>query len=112
MSVVEMHSNNITQGNSFEYTENLLSAMDSNIILIPSIVQNVSVEAEATGGATATVYETTDSILTVRTGIGITWIAWAHGAVTTAKSSSLYPPTAIKLTQTGAGASKISIRCQ
>jgi hypothetical protein len=100
------------KGFGFEMTVSLAAAGDTDSILIPDDVQNVSVTAQASGGATATIYTTTDLISTIKAAGTITWVAWATGAVTTATGGVFYPVTAIKMTQTGAGASVLSIRAQ
>ena len=97
---------------SFEANEILNAAGDSSSILIPQLVANVIVTVEASGGATACVYSTTDPVAIVKVGTGITWLAWHNGAVSAATASAFFPVTAVKMTQTGAGASKISIRAQ
>jgi hypothetical protein len=97
---------------SFESTEVLLAAGDSSSILIPQLVANVIVTAEASGGATACVYSTTDPVATVKSGTGITWLAWHNGNISTPTASAFFPVTAIKMTQIGAGSSKISVRAQ
>lgn len=97
---------------SFEKTIILAGAGDTASIMVPDDVQNVIVTAQAAGGATATIYTSTDLVSIVKSGSGITWIQWAAGAVTTATGGSFFPVTAIKMTQTGAGSSAISIRAQ
>ena len=97
---------------AFEKTIILAAAGSTDSILIPDDVQNISVTAQASGGATATIYTTTDLVSTVKAAGTITWVPWAAGAVTTATGGVFYPVTAIKMTQTGAGASTISLRVQ
>ena len=100
------------KGFGFEMTVALAAAGDTDSILIPDDIQNVSVTAQASGGATATIYTTTDLVSTVKAAGTITWVPWAAGAVTTATGAVFYPVTAIKMTQVGAGASVLSVRAQ
>lgn len=97
---------------SFELSEALVAAGDSSSILIPQLVANVVVTVEASGGATVCVYSTTDPVATVKSGSGVTWLAWHNGAVTSPTASAFFPVTAIKMIQVGSGASKISVRAQ
>jgi len=96
---------------AFEKTISLSSATSTDSILIPDDVQNISVTASASG-TTITVYSTTDTVATVKSGSGITWVAWNAGAIATATGTVYSPVTAIKATQAGAGSSKIMIRAQ
>ena len=97
---------------AMEYSESLAAAGDTKFVLVPDDVQSVAVTAQASGGATVIVYTSTDPIAVIKSGSGITWIPWVEGAVTSATGSVFFPVTAIKMTQTGAGASKLTIRCQ
>ena len=116
MSYVEMKAANVKDGGvktfAFEYSESLAAAGDTETILVPDDIQGLSVTAQAAGGATAKIYTTTDPIGIVKSGVGITWIEWSSGAVTDATAAVFHPVTAIKMTQTGAGTSKITVRGQ
>lgn len=96
---------------AFEYSESLSAAGSTKDILIPDDIQSVAVTAQASG-TTVTVYITTDPVSVVKSGTGVTWVAWSAGAISTATGSVFYPVTAIKATQAGAGTSKIAVRCQ
>lgn len=96
---------------AFEYTEILAGAGNTRFVLIPDDIQGVVVTAEASG-TTVTVYSTTDNIATVKSGTGITWLAWAAGAISTATGASFNPVTAIYMVQAGAGFSKLTCRAQ
>ena len=100
------------KGFGFELTLTMAAAGISDFVLIPDDVQNISVTAEAAGGATATVYSTVDYVSTIKAAGTITWVPWAAGAVTTATAGVFYPVTALKYVQTGAGTSKMAIRAQ
>jgi hypothetical protein len=97
--------------NAFEKTIDLASATSTDSILIPDDIQSISVTAQASG-TTVTVYSTTDTVAIVKSGSGITWVAWNAGAIATATGTVYSPVTAIKATQAGAGSSKIAVRAQ
>jgi len=97
---------------AFESSEELAAAGNTPDLLIPDDVQTISVTVQASGGATANVYTTTDPISIVKAAATVTWVAWSAGAVTTATAGVFYPVTAIRMTQTGAGASKMTLRVQ
>lgn len=100
------------KGFAFEYTQSLAGAGSTKDIIIPDDVQTVVVTAEGAGGATVIVYSTVDTVALVKTGSGATWLAWSAGAISTATGASYNPVTAIKMTQTGVGTSKITVRAQ
>lgn len=97
---------------AFEYSESLAGAGDTKLVLIPDDVKSVLVTAQAAGGASAMVYTSTDLISVLKSGSGITWVAWTPGAVTSAQGAVFMPVTAIKMTQSGAGTSKLTVRSQ
>lgn len=116
MGWVEMNVAPTTEGGAanlkaFEKTVSLASAASSDSILIPDDIQNIAVTAQASG-TTVTVYSTTDDVAIVKSGSGITWIAWGAGAISTATASMFGPVTALKIIQAGAGSSKITVRAQ
>jgi len=97
---------------AFEYTEALSGAGDTDVILVPESVKNVSIIAKGAAGATATIYYSCDLVSIVKSGSGVTWAAWSSGAVTAATFANITAITAIKMTQTGAGTSYVGIRAQ
>ena len=102
------------KGFAFEISRSLAAAGSTKDIIMPDDVQGISVTAEASGGATATIYSTTDPVSIVKAaGAGtVTWVPWAAGAVIGATGGVFYPVTALKMTQVGAGASKLTVRAQ
>jgi hypothetical protein len=98
---------------AFEYHEELAAAGSTKDIMIPDDIKSIAVTAEAAGGGTSVaVYSTTDTVGQVKTGSGATWIAWGAGSIATATGSVFDPVTAIRMTQTGNGTSKITMRAQ
>ena len=93
----------------FEAYETLAAAGSTPYILIPDDVQNITVTAESTG--TIVVYSTTSPVSMVKADTA-TWLAWGAGSVSTATGATFNPVTAIYATQSGAGASKFSVRAQ
>jgi len=100
------------KSSAFEYSESLAAAGDSKSVLIPDDVKSIAVTAQGADGATATIHTTTDPVSVVKSGTGVTWIAWSFGAVTTAIGAIFAPVTAIKMVQANAGTSKITLRVQ
>jgi hypothetical protein len=96
----------------FQYVASLAAAGNGDSILIPDDVDNVSVTVQAAGGATAEVQTTTDDIVTVQSGVGVTWVPSSLSGVTTAQAGTFHPVTAIRIVQTGAGTSKMTVRAQ
>jgi len=103
---------NELNNNFLEASIDLEIAGSSAPVYIPQNINSISVTAQASGGATVSVFTTTDSIAVVRSGSGVTWIEWSASDVTTPESAVFYPVTAIKSIQTGAGASKVTLRAQ
>jgi len=97
---------------AFEYSQSLSGAGSTKDILIPDDIQNILVTAEGAGGATVVVYSTVDRVATVKSGTGVTWLTWSAGSISTATGTSFGPVTAIRMTQTGTGTSKLAVRAQ
>ena len=96
---------------AFEYKQELIAAGNGDWIIIPDEIQNISVTAQASGGATARVETVTDPISDVANNI-VTPVIWDAGEVTLAVSDTAFPCTAIRLVQTNAGSSKLTVRAQ
>ena len=97
---------------AFEYSESLAGAGSTKDVLIPDDIQSVSISAEGASGATVIVYSTVDPISVVKSGTGVTWLAWSAGSISVATGAVFNPVTAIRMTQTGTGTSKLSMRVQ
>ena len=95
---------------AWEYYEALAAAGSTSDVLVPDGVQNVSVTAESTA-TSVMVYTTTSPVYKVEDATA-TWVEWDLGAITTAATDTTQAVTAIRATQTGAGASKLHLRAQ
>jgi len=117
MAVIQMPvapCNDVGNGNfAFEFTQALAAAGDTDIVLIPESVKNMTITLQGAGGANATLYYTTDLVSLVKSGVGVTWVASATlSGETTAVCEAALITTAIKMTQANAGTSKIAVRAQ
>lgn len=114
MGYEEMKVANVKGGGgpefAFEADINLDGAGESDWYLIPDDIMGLSVTVKSTAQAKA--QTTTDPISIVKSGSGITPVDWPAGLVSTATQDHAKPVTAIRLSQTGAGASKMTVRCQ
>lgn len=115
MGYVQMQTVPINTQNSvvraFEYKQELAAAGNGDWILIPDEIQNISVVAQGAGGATARVETTVSTYADVLDDVAI-GIAWTAGEITVATTDVALPCTAIRLVQTGAGTSLLSVRVQ
>lgn len=112
MTEAEIKNTGSKENQAQEATLSLSSASNSDWILIPDSVQNICVTVIPGGGASAKVQTTTDPIATVKNGSGITAIDWDAGLVSANTTDIFLPITAIRLVQSGAGTSKITMRAQ
>ena len=98
---------------SWEYEGDLAAASNGPWIEIPRMMQNISIQVEAAGGASCKVQYTASARDTVEGGTPIIQ-DWDEGVITSGNvgSASFYPHTAVRLVQSGAGTSKITIRAQ
>jgi hypothetical protein len=99
------------KGFRFEYEESLSAAGDGNSILIPDDIQNVSIAVEPGGGSQVKFQYTLDKVETVKSGSPV-WHDSDTGLSSSAYTDVLYPCTAVRLVQSGAGTSKIKVIAQ
>jgi hypothetical protein len=97
---------------AFEATDTLVAGGDGVSILIPAGISAISVQVTMSGGGTCNVQTTTDPVATVKSGSGITWVAWDKGTVSSTAQAVCAPVTALKLVQVHAGACALSVRAQ
>ena len=110
MTIVTLSGRNVEDEYGYEYEDTLAGGGNGDWILIPVDVRSVAVTCSAVG-TTAKVQTTTDLVASVEadTAVGVDW---DDGAISSATSGSCVPPTAIRLVQTGAGSSKLTVRAQ
>jgi hypothetical protein len=97
-------------GYYWEYQESLAAAGNGNTLMIPAGITALAVTVLASGGATARLEATMDGVDEI-IGNTETYIAWPDGEVTSETDMSLSPATrAIRIVQTGAGASTLKVR--
>ncbi|MDD5589374.1 MAG: hypothetical protein PHP92_04940 [Candidatus Nanoarchaeia archaeon] len=94
---------------SYEYEINLNVVGNSDWVLLPLGVEKLSCTLSVSNGASAKVQASTDSISTIKTGIPIA-VDWDLGAVAASTQDSVEKITALRLVQTVAGNSKLTIR--
>lgn len=95
---------------SFEYSDSLAAAGNGNSIIIPDDIQNIAIAIKPTGCNVKFQY-TVDSVSEVKAGTE-EWFDSDLGLVAVDTSDVLYPCTAIRLVQSGAGSSIIKVRAQ
>lgn len=100
------------KGFGFEYSESLSSAGNGVTVLIPDDIQNVTVHVLPAGGASGKVQFTLSDVSIVKIGIGINWIDWDAGLVSSSETDVLFPVTAIRVVQSGAGTVDLEVRAQ
>jgi hypothetical protein len=110
MQPVSINTQNQTQ-RAFEHKEELSAASSSDWIIVPDDIRGVSVSVSASGGATARA-ETTTSLYKDVISDTAQPETWPSGEVTTITSQNAHPCTAIRLVQTGAGSSIMTLRAQ
>lgn len=98
-------------GNCYEYEVSLAAVANSDWILIPKDIKNIAYVLSVSGGGKGKVQITTDSVYTVKTGSPVA-IDWPAGEVSANTSDSSVPVTAVRLAQTFAGTTKLTIRAQ
>lgn len=111
---------NVSQSNysggkvfSFEASADLIASGETPAIIIPDIQGCVTITVTPAGGASVSVYSTTSPVEIIKNDYSnVVWIEWAAGVVTEAMASAFHPISAIKMIQTGAGSSKITLRAQ
>jgi len=96
---------------AWEIEVSLSSVANSDAILIPDGVGNISCTVSVAGGASAKVQTSTDALDTIINGSPV-WIDWDAGAVDVNTQGACEPVTAIRLAQTVAGTSKLTLRAQ
>jgi hypothetical protein len=113
MSVINMTRAGVINGNEnvWEIEDSLASVTTGNIILIPGGILGLSITVSVGGGASAKAQYSTDTLNTILNGTAI-WTDWSAGAVSANTSERCAPISAIRLNQTIAGTSKLSVRAQ
>jgi hypothetical protein len=101
---------NAGDGLSWEAEVSLTGVGGSDWIIVPDKVESVLVTVSFTGGAKGWVESTTDSLDTIKTGGVITPIVWKYGEVFVDTGTVLYPVRALRLFQTFAGGSKLTLK--
>ncbi len=101
----------INPKNAYESEVALAAVSDSAWMLIPKDISDVSYVLSVAGGGKGKVQVTTDSVNTVKTGSPVA-IDWPAGEVSVNTSDSSVPVTAVRLSQTFAGTTKLTIRAQ
>jgi hypothetical protein len=96
---------------AYQYTTNLSASGVTDWISIPASVEEISVTLVPASGTSATVQTTTDTIADVISGVA-TAVNWSNGVVSSITQDSCEPVTAIRLYQTTAGTSKLTMRAQ
>lgn len=95
-----------------EKTVSLSSVANGDWILVPMGINYLSMTLIPTGGGKGKVQFTTDTLAVVKAGTAETAIDWPAGEVAVNTSDRCIPVTALRLVQTFAGATKLTIRGQ
>lgn len=105
----------LTQGENFEFSfeqEVDLSGIGvSDWILIPRGVNIITVTLSVSGGGKGKVQASTDSVSVIKNGSPVA-IDWDFGEVDANTQDAGFPSTAIRLSQTFAGTTKLTVRAQ
>lgn len=96
---------------AYEASESLASVAVSPAILIPEDVEAIAVSLIPSGGGKGKVQLTTDPVDVVKNGT-VTWVDWDAGEVAAISTDVFFAVTAIRLSQTFAGAVKMTMRAQ
>lgn len=98
---------------AWQASDALAGAGNGKAIIIPDGVNTVAVTVVPSGGASAKVQATTDLInLVEQESASVVWVDWDAGLVSANTQDYCVPVTAIRLVQSGAGASTLSVRAQ
>jgi len=95
---------------AYECTDSLDAEGTGKVFLVPAGVKMLACTVKPTT-ASGKVQVTTDILETVMNGT-ITWVDWDEGDVSVTTQGACYPPTAFRLSQTGAGATVLTVRGQ
>ncbi len=105
----------LVQGENFEFSyeeEVELSGVSvSDWILIPRGVNIITVTLSVGGGGKGKVQASTDNVSVIKSGSPIA-VDWDFGEVSVNTQDAGLPPTAIRLSQTFAGTTKLTVRAQ
>ena len=98
-------------GKAWEDEVSLAAVANSDPIMIPAGITKISVCLSMSGGGKGKIQATTDKVNTVINGTPV-WMDWTLGEVAVNAQDSAEPCTAIRLAQTFAGATKLTVRAQ
>lgn len=110
MQVVPTKSGGLLQ-RAFEISDSLAEAGNGKSIVIPDIMNVISVQVEPSGGCFVKVQTTLDRVNNVYDDSAI-WVDWDYGLVSVNTQKKCVPVTAIRLVQDGSGSSIIKVRAQ
>ena len=114
MAYIEMRVAPIKKGSrgkvSFEQEFSLFAIEESPWVIVPRGVSSISVTLTVKDGGKGKVQTTTDLVSIVKSGMGINAIDWNLGEVSADSQDSCTPVTAIRLVQTFAGKTKLTMR--
>lgn len=96
---------------AYEKEVDLSSVTTSAWILVPKGIKMITVALSVGGGGKGKVQTTISTVDTVKTGSPIIF-DWANGEVSANTDDTTYPVTAIRLNQTFAGTTKLTVRAQ
>jgi len=96
---------------AFEFEINLTTPSESDWLLIPDKIDNISVTVSFTSGATGKIQATTDKVYNVKQGIPVAE-DWPLGVIGFTTQETCYPCTAIKAIQITNGTMKVTVRIQ
>jgi len=112
----EMKVAPIRQGNTevvaYEYEDNLSAIGNGDAILIPKGINWFSTTMSFTAGATGKIQVTTDTVATVKSETGVTWVDSWWGDADDIYVDLFFPVTAIRIVQIDTGTMKLTVRAQ
>lgn len=110
MEVAPVAQGEITQF-AYEFVVELSSVAVSDWIIVPTGINIVTVTLSVGSGGKGKVQTSTDGVLIVKDGSPIA-VDWDFGEVDENTQDAGLPPTAIRLSQTFAGTTKLTVRAQ
>jgi len=116
IEVVEMTKSDVYGERNQAVYEKEVSLSDvgtSDIIKIPAGMNKIAVTLSVGGGGKGKVQASTDTIPVIDAITGIIWVDWDKGEVAVDSQDSCEPAiSALRLNQTFAGTTKLTVRCQ